>query len=178
MRAPYQILAILYKRENNKILYGIFYRNSHPIWQFISGGGENNENPLETVIREIEEETSLSVEKEKIEQLDSKTTIPVLNITGEYTWGKNVYVVPEYSFAIEIKDEDGNIQLSNEHKEYKWVEYEEALKKLKYDSNKTALWELNEKINKKEKKMQKIKTKRESLDTVRERERATLYKNK
>ena len=103
------------------------------------------------MIREIKEETSLIVEKIKIEQLDSKTTIPVLNITGEYTWGPNVYVVPEYSYAIEIKDEDGNIQLANEHKEYKWVEYDEALKKLKYDSNKTALWELNEKLNKRTK---------------------------
>lgn len=151
MRAPYQILTILYKRENNRILYSIFYRNSHPIWQFISGGGENNEDPFETVIREINEETSLVVEKRNIEQLDSKTTIPVLNITGEYTWGPNVYVVPEYSYAIEIKGEYGNIQLSNEHKEYKWVEYDEALKKLKYDSNKTALWELNEKLNKRTK---------------------------
>ena len=149
MRAPYQILAILYKRENDKILYSIFYRNSHPIWQFISGGGEDKETPLETVMREIKEETSLNAEKMKIEQLDSKTTISVLNITGEYTWGSNVYVVPEYSYAVEIKDEDGNIQLSNEHKKYRWVEYDEALKKLKYDSNKTALWELNEKLNKK-----------------------------
>ena len=130
MRAPYQILTILYKIENNRILYGIFFRNSHPIWQFISGGGEDTEKPFETVIREIKEETSLIVEKRKIEQLDSKTTIPVLNITGEYTWGPNVYVVPEYSYAIEIKDKDGNIQLSNEHKEYKWVEYDEALKKV------------------------------------------------
>ncbi len=150
MRAPYQILAILYKRENDKILYGIFYRNSHPIWQFISGGGENNEKPLETVIREIKEETSLVVEKAQIKQLDSKTTIPVLNITGEYTWGTNVYVVPEYSYAVEIEGENSNIQLSNEHKEYKWVEYDEAVEKLKYDSNKTALWELNEKLNKKD----------------------------
>ena len=148
MRAPYQILAILYKRENDKILYGMFYRNSHPIWQFISGGGENNEEPLETVIREIKEETSLVVEKAQIKQLDSKTTIPVLNITGEYTWGTNVYVVPEYSYAVEIEGENSNIQLSNEHKEYKWVEYDEAVEKLKYDSNKTALWELNEKLNK------------------------------
>ena len=150
MRAPYQILTILYKRENNRILYGIFYRNSHPIWQFISGGGENNEKPLETVIREIKEETSLVVEKAQIKQLDSKTTIPVLNITGEYTWGTNVYVVPEYSYAVEIEGENSNIQLSNEHKEYKWVEYDEAVEKLKYDSNKTALWELNEKLNKKD----------------------------
>ena len=31
------------------------------------------------------------------------------------------------------------------------IAYDEALKKLKYDSNKTALWELNEKLNKRTK---------------------------
>ena len=147
MRAPYQTLTILYKEKNNKILYAIFYRSSHPIWQFVSGGGEDNETTLETVVREIKEETSIVVDKKEIEQLDSKTTIPVINITGEYTWGKNVYVIPEYTFAIKLKN--CNIKLSNEHKEYKWVEYDEAIKKLKYDSNKTALWELNERLKRK-----------------------------
>ena len=145
MRLPYQTLTILYKKSNNKILYAIFYRNSHPIWQFISGGGENNENPIKTVIREIKEETSLTIERKRVKQLDSRTTIPVLNITGNYTWGPKVYVIPEYTFAVEILSDD-NIRLSSEHKEYKWVEYDEAMNKLKYDSNKTALWELNEKI--------------------------------
>ncbi len=145
MRLPYQTLTILYKKSNNKILYAIFYRNSHPIWQFISGGGENNENPIKTVIREIKEETSLTIERKRIKQLDSRTTIPVLNITGNYTWGPKVYVIPEYAFSVEILSDD-NIRLSREHKEYKWVEYDEAMNKLKYDSNKTALWELNEKI--------------------------------
>ena len=147
MRAPYQTLTILYKEKDNKILYAIFYRSSHPIWQFVSGGGEDNETPLETVVREIMEETSIVVDKKEIEQLDSKTTIPVINITGEYTWGKNVYVIPEYTFAIKLKN--CNIKLSNEHKEYKWVEYDEEIKKLKYDSNKTALWELNERLKRK-----------------------------
>ena len=145
MRLPYQTLTILYKKSNNKILYAIFYRNSHPIWQFISGGGENNENPIKTVIREIKEETSLTIERKRVKQLDSRTTIPVLNITGNYTWGPKVYVIPEYTFAVEILSDD-NIRLSSEHKEYKWVEYDEAMNKLKYDSNKTALLELNEKI--------------------------------
>ena len=63
MRAPYQTLTILYKEKNNKILYAIFYRSSHPIWQFVSGGGEDNETPLETVVREIMEETSIVVDK-------------------------------------------------------------------------------------------------------------------
>lgn len=146
MRLPYQTLTILYKKEDNRILYGIFYRSSHPMWQFISGGGEDDETPLETVIREVKEETSLDIEKGKIKQLDSNTTIPVLNITGKYTWGTDVLVVPEYSFAVEVQSCD--IRLSDEHKEYKWVCYDEALNKLKYDSNKTALWELNERLTK------------------------------
>lgn len=144
MRTPYQVLVILYKQNKGKILYGIFYRNSHPVWQFISGGGEDNETPIETVVREVKEETLVNIDKEKINKLDSKSTIPVVNITGEYTWGKNVYVIPEYTFAIDAKGFD--IKLSNEHREYKWVEYDEAMEKLRYDSNKNALWELNERL--------------------------------
>ena len=55
-----------------------------------------------------------------------------------------MYFVYEYSFAVDIQK--NKIILSNEHKEYKWVSYNEAMKLLKYDSNKNALWELNEKI--------------------------------
>ena len=51
MRAPYQTLTILYKKENKQIKFAIFYRNSHPIWQFVSGGGEDTETPIETVVR-------------------------------------------------------------------------------------------------------------------------------
>ena len=144
MRTPYQTLTILYKEEEDKNFYAIFYRTSHPIWQFISGGGEEGESIFETVIREISEETSIKIDKEQILKLDSKSSIPVLNITGDYTWGKDVYVVPEYTFAVDVKDI--NIKLSNEHKEFKWVTYEEAMEKLNYDSNKTALWELNERL--------------------------------
>lgn len=34
------------------------------------------------------------------------------------------------------------IRLSDEHSEFKWVAYDEAIKLLNFDSNKTALWEL------------------------------------
>ena len=144
MRAPYQTLTILYKEEQDRFFYAIFYRTSHPIWQFISGGGEEGESILETVVREINEETSIKIDKEQILRLDSKSSIPVVNITGEYTWGDQIYVVPEYTFAVNIKNL--NIKLSNEHKEFKWATYEEAMEKLNYDSNKTALWELNERL--------------------------------
>lgn len=147
MRAPFQVLIIPYKVINKEIFYGMFLRKKQMIWQFISGGGENNEIPVETAIRELREETTISVEKENVIQLDAKSTIPVVNITGDFTWGKDVFVVPEYTFAVDINGCE--IKLSSEHKEVVWVKYEEAMDNLKFDSNKTALWEINEKLKRK-----------------------------
>ena len=36
--------------------------------------------------------------------------------------------------------------LGDEHSEIKWASYEEAKELLKFDSNKNALWELNERL--------------------------------
>jgi dATP pyrophosphohydrolase len=46
----------------------------------------------------------------------------------------------DWLFWIRLKQ----VNISKEHIEYKWVNYEEAVKMLKWDSNKNALWELNE----------------------------------
>lgn len=145
MRAPFQTLIILYKECGKEILYGVFLRKKEKIWQFISGGGENDESPNETAIRELKEETGIDIKGNELIKLESSSTIPVVNITGKYTWGENVFVVPEYSFAINVNNR--KIILSDEHKAMQWMHYNEAISKLKYDSNKTALWELNERIN-------------------------------
>lgn len=147
MRAPFQVLIIPYKIIDKEIFYGVFLRKKQKIWQFVSGGGEDSELPIETVIRELREETAISVKKENIIQLETKSTIPVVSVTGEFTWGEDVFVVPEHTFAVNINDYD--IKLSNEHKEVIWVKYDEAISNLKFDSNKTALWELNEKMKRK-----------------------------
>jgi dATP pyrophosphohydrolase len=52
--------------------------------------------------------------------------------------------VPEYTFGVDIKDKD--LALSSEHTELQWLKYQEASEKLTWDSNKTALWELNKRI--------------------------------
>ena len=48
--------------------------------------------------------------------------------------------IPEYAFAF-ICDEE--IQLSDEHLDLEWMCYEAAMERLTWDSNKTALYELN-----------------------------------
>ena len=143
MRKPKQVLVFLYrKNKNNEYEYCIFYRKKMKIWQAISGGVEDDETLFETVKREIKEEANLYVND--IYQLSSVCSIPVINITGEFTWGNDVYMVNEYSFGVLVNDCE--IKLSNEHKEYLWLTYSEAYQKLEYDSNKNALWELNERL--------------------------------
>lgn len=143
MRKPKQILAFLYrKNKKNEYEFCIFYRKKMKIWQAISGGVEDNETLVETVKREILEETGLDVND--VFELSSVSTIPVVNVTGKFTWGKDVYVVTEYSFGVFTENSD--IKLSNEHKQYEWFTYDDAYKKLEFDSNKTALWELNQRL--------------------------------
>ena len=144
MRAPFQTLIILYKKSGKDILYGVFLRRKENFWQFISGGGENDESPSETAIRELKEETGINIKENELLKLESSSTIPVVNITGRFTWGEKVFVVPEYSFAVNVTNKE--IILSDEHKMMQWMNYDEAVSKLKYDSNKTALWELNERM--------------------------------
>ena len=52
----------------------------------------------------------------------------------------DLYVIPEYTFAVETNNE---FILSDEHSEYKWVDYKTALLQLMFDSNKTAMYELS-----------------------------------
>ena len=143
MRKPEQVLIIPYKMENNSVWYAVFKREDLGAWQGLAGGVEENETPLQAAIRESYEEAKLP-DTLKYIQLDSLSTIPVNFIHGNYFWGKDVYNVVEYCFGVNTKK--NKIILSSEHTEYKWVTYEEAFGILKWDSNRNALWELNEKI--------------------------------
>ena len=54
-------------------------------------------------------------------------------------WDKNIFVIPEYSFAFEC---NADPIISCEHSEYKWLPYDTARKLLKWDSNKVAMYEI------------------------------------
>ncbi len=140
MRAPFQILAIPYKAVGGKLLYCVFHRSDQDQWQFIAGGGEGDETPIQAAQREICEESG--VHARDIIQLKSVCSIPadVFPNRHLYHWAVDTYVVPEYSFGFACTDA---IQISHEHMEYVWLPYEEARSRLTWDSNRTALYELD-----------------------------------
>lgn len=144
MRLPKQVLIIPYRIINDKVEYCIFARKDMEVWQWIAGGVEDfDKDIIAAAKRELFEEANI-VGDVNIIELEGFTKIPVVNIVKEFKWGENVFYAEEYSFAVNIKDKE--IQISKEHIQYKWVSYDEAKSLLKYDSNKSALWELNEKI--------------------------------
>ena len=144
-RLPYQVLVILYLKKDNSIRYCIFERAGPKSQvQFISGGGEDNELPIDAAKREVLEEAG--VNNAMFQQLTSVGYIPtnIFSETQREAWGSDIFVIPEYSFGSEVKSDV--IQISDEHTGFKWVSYDEALQQLKWDSNKTALYELNCKL--------------------------------
>ena len=142
MRAPYQILVFPFFKQNNEILFCLFKREDLIVCQGIAGGGVDGDSPILTANREASEEAGIPNES-KIFKLDSISSIPVVNISG-FIWGPNTLVIPEYSFGAELISKE--ISISREHTIYEWVNYEQALERLNWDSNKTALWELNHRI--------------------------------
>ena len=139
MREPYQILSIPYRIVDGTPLFCIFRRADSSYWQFIAGGGENGETPIEAAKRETIEE--MGAEPKNIKQHSCIAYVPaeVVAESRRQHWDKNTFVIPEYSFAFEC---DSEPLLSNEHAEYKWLTYDEARKLLKWDSNKVAMYEI------------------------------------
>ena len=132
------MLIFPFIKEAGRYYYAIFKRRDLNIWQGIAGGGEGNETPVRTMRREAYEEALIN-RKSRYIRLASITTIPAINICG-LKWG-NIIMIPEFAFGVEAASRE--LKISNEHTQYLWLNYEDAIKKLKYDSNKSALWELD-----------------------------------
>lgn len=139
MRAPYQVIVFPYVKTGKGFLYAVFKRKDLQFWQAISGGGENGETPVQTAKREAFEEANIGKSSRFI-TLDSMTTIPIVDV-GNHKWKSDTLVLPEYSFGVEVSSRE--LTIGKEHSRYVWLPYQRARKRLKYDSNKSALWELH-----------------------------------
>ena len=144
-RSQFKVIVIPYWfSKPREARYALFRRSGTgpAYWQWIAGGGESGETPLQTARRESAEEAGIS-ESAKFTALKSMASIPVSSF-AETGWPECIDVIPEYAFAVEV--EDPVLTLSGEHVDYRWLGYEESTRTLKWDSNKTALWELRRRL--------------------------------
>ena len=143
-RAPFQVLVYPYRKASNgEFEFALLKRADAGWWQAVAGGGEDRETPLEAARRETREEAGISSETQFI-QLDTVESVRVTEFRDSHLWGERVYVIPQYCFG--VLAQNGHIVLSREHTAYKWLTYREAYELLRYDGNRTALWELNQRL--------------------------------
>ena len=144
-RAPLNVLVFPFRRTAERAIeYAVFLRadGGGETWQGVSGGAEIGEDVVQAARRELFEETGLSPTQALI-RLDSMATVPASLFRDGKDWGPNVYVVTEIAFGVDVTSES-EIRLSHEHSEFRWLTFGAASRLLRWDSNRTALWELNE----------------------------------
>ena len=143
MRAPFQVIVVAYRRIAGRLEIAVLHRSDYDLWQFVSGGGEDSELPLETARREGREEASIP-ESLAYEPLASRAMVPASWFDAWAHWPAELLVIPEHAFAVDVGPHE--LVISDEHRELRWLTMDQALATLRFDSNKTALWELHERL--------------------------------
>lgn len=142
-RNPVNVHIYLYRINNNEFEYSIFQRADNlKWWQGISGGVEEGETILQAALRESFEEAGTPINA-PIYPLDTVSYLPADIFTAHTLWGKDIVVCPMFFYAIPF---NGDILLSDEHKEVRWLKYDEAENLVYFHDQKTALWELNQRL--------------------------------
>jgi dATP pyrophosphohydrolase len=142
-RAPFQVLVLPWRRRAGALEVAALRRADYDVWQFISGGGELGETPEAAARREAHEEAGIPPGAPYL-ALDATATVPACWFSAWPTWPADVLVVREHAFAAEVSAHE--LVLSPEHRELRWCGLAEAMALLAFDSNRTALWELHERL--------------------------------
>lgn len=144
MRQPYSIHVFLYHRNEHGIWeYAIFQHANRPyIWQGIAGGVEEEETFEQAARRAVLENAGITLAA-TLYRLDTISFLPSHVFPEHHTWGNDVLVCPMTHFAAAY---DGKIIMSKEHKNIKWCTYQAAYNEMYWHDQKTALWELNQRL--------------------------------
>jgi dATP pyrophosphohydrolase len=145
MRQPNTVLVFLFRRAVDGVRHAVFRRSDDDAWQSVSGGVEDTETLAEAARRETTEETGLPAGS-PLYQLDMVSGVEKSCFAAAANWPASLYIVRKHFFAMDVSAAAEALVLSAEHKEFGWFSYEEAYAALRYDDDKTALWELDQRI--------------------------------
>lgn len=148
-RTPRNVLVFPFRRRADAGLeFAVFRRADDPgeFWQGVAGGVEDGETLLDAARRELAEETGLQPPTSSWLALDAQASVPATVFRDWRAWGLDTFVVHQFAFGVEV-GAAAAVTLSHEHTEHRWVGLDEAQALVRYDSNRTALWELGERLS-------------------------------
>ncbi len=131
-RINFEIVEVVLFRMNPKPEFLALHRSDEEdiypgLWQIVSGGIEPGEKAYEAAYREIKEETSLTP--------IALYNTPLTNTFYFYT-SDSVNVSPVFAAEVDPGDQ---VRLSKEHKEFRWLNEDDAVSLLVWPGQKNAI---------------------------------------
>ena len=126
-----------YDSETSKYKFLVLKRSEkaklYPsVWQVITGKIKENETALDTAKRELEEETKLKPAK--------MWAVPYITSFFE-TAKDSIHLAPVFGVVVENMNE---IQLSDEHECFEWLDYQECIDRLLLPTHKEGTKHFND----------------------------------
>ena len=121
--------AVVYREARGRRMYLLLQNVGR--WDFPKGGIEKGESELQTVMREVNEETGLR----------AISIVPGFRKVIEYYYrrdGKNIHKQVVYLLA---STDEERVKISFEHQGFGWFAYDEALGRASYENSKVTLTE-------------------------------------
>ena len=132
--------VIVFRKFGDEVKYLLLhYESGH--WEYPKGHVEQGEDDKKTAIREAEEETGLK----------NLEFLPGFKENLRYFYKKDGETIMKDVMFFLAESKEGKVELSFEHQDFKWLNFEDSLKQLTYDSSKKILEKAHEFLVKKEK---------------------------
>ncbi|MFQ6135545.1 MAG: bis(5'-nucleosyl)-tetraphosphatase [Nitrososphaerales archaeon] len=120
--------AVVFNDEDGSTRFLILnYPAGH--WDFPKGNIEKGEEPIDTVKREVSEETGIK----------DVEILPGFRKGIVYYYRRNAGLVRKQVIYLLARAETRDVTLSYEHKNYAWLELEKAVSKVTYRNSKNVL---------------------------------------
>jgi bis(5'-nucleosidyl)-tetraphosphatase len=119
-------IVVFFNDDNENLFLLLQYnKKGESYWGLPKGHVENNEDLIDTAIRETKEETGLD-----IKPMNGFMT------TTNYKFRENEEIINKTAYFFLGESYTKNVNLSNEHVDFIWLNYDDAVNKLTYDNDK------------------------------------------
>jgi dATP pyrophosphohydrolase len=136
-KRPESVLVVVYTCTGKVLL--LRRADAPTFWQSVTGSmAWGDEQPRETAVRELREETGISVSPGALTDWQLTRRYEIFP-QFRYRYAPGVTENTEHFFSLELPDEVPVTVSPDEHLEYAWVPFDEALEKVFSWTNRDAL---------------------------------------